>query len=220
MTMQTTTGTLAESLEVAIPFADDEDRRLARTVTRLLGDGEPVEDDRLAAALDRPDGAVRERLSRLPGVYRDDRERIVGFWGLSVVETPHRLHVDGLELYAWCAVDSLFQPIVLGREAHVESTCPTTGARITLTVSRDGLSGLRPAGAVTSFLPPGDDGFSGDVIRRFCHFIHFFASEDAAQLWTAYHDGTFVLSVEDAFELARFWAARAYGVESEDEAGN
>jgi hypothetical protein len=40
------------------------------------------------------------------------------------------------------------------------------------------------------------------VIKNACHCIHFFASDEAAQEWAREHDRTFVVSIEDAFELA------------------
>jgi alkylmercury lyase len=212
MTTRTTTVELAESLESALQLVNDEDRRNALTLTRLLGEGEPVEAERLAAALGRSGPDVAKALAEIPGIYRDARERVVGSWGLSVFETPHRLRVEGRELYAWCAWDSLFLPVVLGEEVEVESTCPTTGTRITLAVSRESVSDVSPPTAVMSFLRPGEEGFSGDVIRSFCHFVHFFASPEAARTWTAEHEGTFQISIADGFELGRFWAAQMFGV--------
>jgi hypothetical protein len=48
-------------------------------------------------------------------VFHDDAGHIVGFWGLSTTELgPHRLRgVDGVELSAWCAWDTLFLPELL-----------------------------------------------------------------------------------------------------------
>jgi alkylmercury lyase len=211
MTTRITTDDLAQKLEAALPPLGDEDRRLARTLVRLLGEGEPVDVGRLAAALDIPTSEAAESIAGLPSVYRDEGERVIGFGGLSVAEMPHRLRADGRDLYTWCAWDTLFLPIVLGEQVGVESTCPTSRRPITLTVSPEGVSDVHPSETVISFLLPGEEGFSGDVIRSFCHFVHFFASEEAARTWTAEHEGTFELSIDEGFELGRFWAARAFG---------
>jgi alkylmercury lyase len=211
MTTRTTTDELARELDVALPPLSDEDRPVARTLVRLLGKGEPVEPERLADALGVSTREAAEAIGELPFVYRDDDGRVVGFWGLSVAEMPHRLRADGRNLYTWCAWDTLFLPIALGEQVEVESACPTTGEPITLTVSPDGISNLQPSGAVMSFRLPGEQGFSSDVIRSFCRFVHFFASDDSARAWTAGHEGTFQLSIDDGFELGRFWAARAFG---------
>lgn len=216
--MQRGTAELAKELETYSPPLTDEERRFNRTIVRLLGEGEPLATERLADALGQREPDVAATLAELPGIYRDGRGRVVGFGGLSVIEMPHRLDVDGRQLYAWCAWDTLFLPLVLDERAKVSSACPTTGEPITLTASPEGLSDVTPSDAVVSFLLPGEQGFSGDVIRSFCHFVNFFASEEAAETWIAEHEGTFQLSIEDAFELARFWAARAFGADLEPEA--
>ncbi len=41
------------------------------------------------------------------------------------------------------------------------------------------------------------------AIASFCHYIFFFESAEAAALWSEEHPGTFVLSLERAFELGR-----------------
>lgn len=61
---------------------------------------------------------------------------------------------------------------------------------------------VSPAGAVLSFLRP-DESFGVGTIKSFCHFVHFFASREAADEWTAGHEGTFVLSIDEGFEIAR-----------------
>jgi len=114
----------------------------------------------------------------------------------------HRLQVDGRELFAWCAWDTLFLPSILDATAHVESACPTTGETISLVVSPESVVEVSHPGAVVSFLLPERD-FDADVIQSFCHFVHFIASREAGEEWTAEHPGTFVLSLEEAFELGR-----------------
>jgi len=214
MTARTTTNELKGELDGALPKFSDEDRHLAQGLLRLLAEGEPIELDRLAEVLGdstRDAGNAIEEL--LPFVHQDKEERIVGFGGLSVTETPHRLRIDGRSVYAWCAWDTLFLPIALGEEARVQSTCPATGQPIALTVAPEGVSDVAPQGAVMSFLLPGEEGLSGDVIRSFCHYVHFFASNQAARAWTAEHEDTFQLSIEDGFELGRFWAVRNFAAD-------
>jgi hypothetical protein len=54
-----------------------------------------------------------------------------------------------------------------------------------------------------------------DVIERFCHFIHLFASREAAENWVREHPGTFVISIEDAFEVGRRTLGRLSGVRAD-----
>jgi alkylmercury lyase len=119
-----------------------------------------------------------------------------------MLSPTHRLEVDGRELFAWCAWDTLFLPGVLGATARVRSRCPTTGETISLVVSPERVVETSHPDAVVSFLLPDRD-FDADVIQSFCHFVHLFASPEAGHAWTAEHPGTFLLSLEEAFELGR-----------------
>jgi alkylmercury lyase len=145
---------------------------------------------------------VIDRLARWHGVHTDDEARIVAFQGLSVVEAPHRLRVDGRTLYAWCAWDTLFLPELIGHPAEIESTCPTTGETISLRIGHEGPTDVSPPETVLSFLLPGSR-FGDDKIASFCAFIHYFSSPNAAEEWTAERSGTFVISIEDGFDIGR-----------------
>ena len=119
-------------------------------------------------------------------------------------------HVEGRVLSAWCTWDTLFLPELLAETVRVTSRCPATGQPISLMVGPDGLRDLHPAEAVVSFLVP-ESGFDTGVIQSFCHFVHFFASAEAGRPWTTEHEGTFLLSVDDAFELGRLTNRAAFG---------
>ncbi len=192
---------LATAVATAVP---DFDEHVALAVYRRLAEGSPAP---AADVADRA-GARAERVEQLlnswPGVFFDDQRRVIGFWGLTVtrLSPTHRLEVDGHTLFAWCAWDTLFLPGILDATARVESACPTTGETISLLVSADGVLETSHPEAVVSFLTP-EQQFDADVIQSFCHFVHLFASPAAGEAWTAEHPGTFLLSLEDAFELAR-----------------
>jgi len=50
----------------------------------------------------------------------------------------------------------------------------------------------------------------GSVMATFCHYVLYFTSPATAAQWTAAHPGTFVISLEEAAELARRHAARIF----------
>jgi alkylmercury lyase len=223
MTTKTTAAEIAEALEAGFPrAADGDDQWLARTLFQLLAKGEPVEIPRLAGAVGRPEAEVSATLAGPafdPLVYRDERGRIIGFSGLGLRElgeTLHRLSVDGVDLYAWCAGDALFLPATLERAVRVESRCPISGEPIRLVVSPEGYGDVEPPSAVMSMLSPEEVAArierGEDVIRSLCHFLFFFASEDAAQEWTSEHPGTTTFPIEEGFELGRRWIAHKWGI--------
>jgi alkylmercury lyase len=60
-----------------------------------------------------------------------------------------------------------------------------------------------PAGAQMSFLLPDAATTKKDVVNTFCCFVHFFPSHQTAESWAPQHPGTFLLSIEEAYALAR-----------------
>jgi alkylmercury lyase len=168
----------------------------------MLANGEPVERAAVAARTGTPLEHVSDFLIRSPGVYTDDSDRIIGFWGRSIQPTAHRLLVNERVLYAWCAWDTLFLPELLAKPAEVQSRCPTTGEPISLTVTGTDIADLQPAGAVLSFLHR-DQPFDADTIRTFCQYVHFLATPAAGDTWTARHEATFTISLAEGMEIAR-----------------
>ncbi len=193
---------LAEALAGAMPELEESYQRMAVELYRLVGEGSPVAVERLAERTDLSADQVAEIVANAPGIFTDDDGNVVSFWGLSQPETPHKLEIDGRRLHTWCAWDALFIPEILGKTAQVESTDPKTGETISLTVEPGGVGEVSPPGAVLSLLRP-KEGFDQDVIQSFCHFVLFFASEESAKQWTAENEDTFLLSIDDGFELGR-----------------
>jgi len=202
---------LASRIAAAMPPLSEDEQRLAIELYRQLAEGEPVVPQRLAPQIGVSAGWVDQTLEGWPGVYRDERGRVIGFWGLAQRPMPpHGFLVDGRELWTWCSWDSLFIPVLLGRNARVESVCATTGEPVSAEVTPTGVSAVSPAGAVISFLRP-DAEFSHDVIASFCHHVLFFRSEDAGKAWTATRPNAFLLTLEQGFELGRLVVEGKYG---------
>src|SRR5712692_11039128 len=193
----------------ALPKLSIEEQRLGLALYRQLARGQPVRLENVAAAVDLSAQAVATLANRDPLralIYRDDRDRVVGFAGLAVLPMHHRFAADGRQLYTWCAWDSLFLPELLGKRAVVESACPETGTVIRASVAPDRIDTVEPSGAVMSFLLPDAAVLrtnATNVVTSFCHYIFFLASAEAGATWTARHQGTFVLTVDQAFELAK-----------------
>jgi alkylmercury lyase len=193
---------LAGAIGAARSWSGPLEERLALALYRALAQGEPVSAATLAERLDLEEGAVEQVLDRWSLIFRDEQRRVVGFTGLSLGETPHRLQLNGHTLYGWCAWDTLFLPQLLDVTAQIQSRCPASGEPVRLTVAPTRVETVVPTGAVVSMLTPGS-AFDRDVISSFCHYIHFFSSAESAAAWRAQHQGIFVLSVAEAFELGQ-----------------
>jgi alkylmercury lyase len=206
----TTNGTidlddLAASILSVFPTLDPFEQRLSLELYRLLAEGQAVPRAKLAERLGVGVEIVNGVLGGWPGVFSDPQQRVVGYWGLSIPEaycSPHRLTVDGRKLFAWCAWDTLFLPQLLGQRVEVESSSPTPGVTVNLTVTPEKAKHVAAAGVHMSFLLPDAAAMQKDVVTTFCHFVHFFPSHEDGERWAAQHAGTFIMPIADAYGLA------------------
>ncbi len=160
-----------------------EQARLLLQVLRTLARGRPVsarEIDVIAAdfgwAPEVAHGFLR------PLTERDAADAVIGmFPGLSLGNHPHRLLVNGQQMSAWCAEDTLFLPALLEQTATIESTSPLSRAPIRITVSPDGVLKVYPPQAVLSIaVVDGDTRLTSveAIWMTFCQNIHFFATRE------------------------------------------
>jgi alkylmercury lyase len=184
------------------PRLDEAEERIARTLYRLLARGAPVSREALADAARADPASVAVALDSWHGIHRDASGAVTGFWGLTLAATPHRLHIAGRTLHAWCAWDTLFLPALLDSTADVESICPASGATLRLVVTPAEIRAA-PTEAVMSFVTPERAQIQEDVVRHMCRFVRFFASARDAGDWLERHPGTFLVSLTEAWRLAR-----------------
>ena len=194
---------LVQHLLGAFTALDQTDQCISLALYRRLALGSPVALPEIAAEVKLPLALIEERVQRWPGVYSDGGQRIIGYWGLSLRPMSHLLRVDGRELYAWCAWDTLFLPALLGRAVEVSSACRASGQTVRLGVSARAVERAEPEEVVVSFLVPQATAVRHDIISNFCHYVHFFASREAAQPWLARNSKVFLLTLNEAFEVGQ-----------------
>jgi alkylmercury lyase len=201
---------LAHLFVEAFPQLSVDDQQLALKLYQLLAIGEPVSCERLALALDRSADCVNQTLIQWPGVFYDESDRIEAFLGLSVKKTQHQLTVNGRTVYTWCAWDTLFIPELLNATAKISSACGATGEEVRLTVSPSGIQTVEPVDVVVSFLIPDEDELRENVTASFCHFVYFFRSREDGEAWVSEHEGTFLLSLQEAFTVGQLMNAARF----------
>jgi alkylmercury lyase len=142
----------------AFPPLSRDGQRAGLALYRLLTEIGPTRTARLASALEAPIDQTRALLDEPEmqcQLLFDAAERIIGFGGLAVDPTPHRLNVDGRTAFTWCAWDAFFIPGLLGAaEARAASTCPATGDLVELGMTPQGVSSTDSSEPVLSFTLP------------------------------------------------------------------
>lgn len=173
---------------------------LLRATIKLLAKGEPVPIDDIAAAAGRPRAEVLAALRAYPPLEWGSGETIVGL-GLTLNPTRHRIEVAGKQLFAWCALDTLVVPRILGAEARVESPCAATSTPIRLEVTPEYVRSAEPETSVVSVVVP--EAHAENLRAAFCERVLFFKSADAAAPWLGRHPGARLVPVREAVEFSR-----------------
>lgn len=200
-----TIADLSDALVDAAPTLDADGRAIARSAYQLLAKGEPVADRAIANQTGLTVEQVAPALESWGGVYRDGNNDIIGFWGLTIAEMPpHLLQVNRVNLFAWCAWDTLFLPAVLNAEVSVQSKDANSGETVTLTITSQGVTERSHGQMVVSFLLPTRP-FPDDVIQNFCHYVHFFTDPKSTRPWLDTHKNTFAIPLDEAFALGQRW---------------
>jgi alkylmercury lyase len=174
-------------------------------VLQILADGRPVSIEQITTTLNIPPREITAYVNQFPNVQFDNNGNIVGA-GLTLIPTPHHFRVSSHDLFVWCAIDALMFPIMLKKTAYVESVCPVTGMRISLTVKPERLEHLEPSDAVLSIAIPDTAEACCNIRGSFCNYVNFFSSTDAASIWHKDHLGAFILSVNEAYQVGRILA--------------
>jgi alkylmercury lyase len=128
---------------------------LTRGLIDLLARGNPASSEEIAATSGKSPEEVRAALDRFPSTESDEQGRVVGL-GLTLQLTPHRLELEGRALFAWCALDALLIPVLLGRPASLESPCRDTGEPVHIEVTPAGIEMVEPLSAVVSIVAARD----------------------------------------------------------------
>jgi len=180
--------------------------RLRIDVLRLVAKGSPVplrKVEQIATKLQMPVDAATSFISKVS--EHDGDGNIIGILGLSQRAHPHRFELKDRVLSTWCAWDALFLPALLRQSATVESSCPVTKERIRVTITPKKVEQVSPSDCVVTIADPATSPEAVEEIwAAFCHFVLFFASEDAASRWASKRKQDLrILSVEEAYNLGR-----------------
>jgi alkylmercury lyase len=174
---------------------------------RLLAEGRPVSPNEIANAANLPLARVQTALRDLGDVEWTADGRVEGM-GLTPHETPHRVRIGLADLFAWCAMDTLFFAAILDRRVEVQSPDGATGDLLRIVTDGRRIITADPASIVVSwFVDPSAEG----VRSAACQYGHFFASRESAAGWLAKYPKGGILSLDEALDAGRRSAVADFG---------
>ncbi len=180
------------------------DLRVTIRTMQALAKGKPVSPTQLAAIWEMPVEQVSVILNQANENGRAEIDANGDLVGgvLSLNPTPHEVLIGNEHLYAWCAWDAIYAPGVVGKPAQIISKDPVTGETIKVSMTTTGIETVQPESAVVSVVGTEVDMRGGPESSR-CTQMLFFESRESAKQWVQNHKGVFILTLEEAFELAK-----------------
>jgi alkylmercury lyase len=139
-----------------------------------------VQIDEAAAAAGLPLDAAHDAVELVAsvGMAEVDGSTIVGMDGLTTRQTQHRILLNGVDLWTWCAYDIVGIAAALGTDAIGNTECGMCGREIEILVR-----GGRPdATTVIGWLP---DESCSNVMAEFCPSALLFCSGSHLEEWSA-----------------------------------
>ena len=176
-----------------------ETHAMRRAAMRSLLSGRAPSIDEAAAAAEVDSEKARAAVALVVsvGMAEVEGELIVGMDGLTIRPTPHRLALDGAQLWTWCAYDIVGIAGALGADAVGHTSCGSCGLEIEVVV-KEGL----PEGQWIGWLP---NEVCSNVRTEFCPTALFFCSREHLDAWrrAAGADQGEALSLGDLAERGR-----------------
>ncbi len=193
---------LSDFFVATFPQMNRDEQMLARAIYQPLALDQSLSLERLARMTDQTVHMIKKAFKKCGGTFYNDGGDIIGFWGISIGKTSHRIQIDSISSHAWCAWDTLLIPKLVGTAAQTTSTCTATDKTISLTVAPQGVHSIQ-WDIWLSFLLPDEKAVQENITASFCCFVRFFSSKAAGETWTTQNKGTFLLSLDEAFEVGK-----------------
>ena len=143
-----------------------------RVAFRSLLAGRPISLDEIATAAGLSHEPARRALQDVvsAGMAEIDQDTVVGMDGLTTRPTSHRVTLDGVDVWTWCAYDIVGIAAALGSDAIGTTRCGGCGRELTIEIRRGD-----PDGQFVGWLPAEA---CSNVMAEFCPSALFLCSRE------------------------------------------
>jgi alkylmercury lyase len=148
-----------------------------RAAFRSLLAGQPASFEEIAEKAGVSLGSARRSAGDVAsvGMAELDEDTVVGMDGVTTRATSHRITLDGVDLWTWCAYDIVGIAAGLGSDAVGTTRCGHCGRELKVEIRRGD-----PEGDFVGWLPAEA---CSNVMAEFCPSALFFCSREHLEAW-------------------------------------
>ncbi len=186
------------SVELDLKFSELglENRDYTIKVHKELLKGKPITKEKCLSILNLANAKSGNLLEKVAEF--DAEGNIVGFLGLSLMPTRHKVIIENKTFYTWCAIDAILFTEWLAVSADVYSNDPIDNTPIELKMNVDQLISSNPFPLFVSWVK---SIHTCDIRNSFCNHVLFFASDTTAKQWLKESPNGKIITLDDFFRV-------------------
>jgi len=162
-------------------------------ISAIIGGGD------VEAALDDVEAALKALQEKDLAVL-DCNGKLVGSYPMTVEDTPHKIKVNGHEINAMCALDSLGISPMFGKKVQIESKCHATGEPVYLEQDSSDIVDAKPSKDIHFGIIWSSP--TGCCAHSLCMEMVFLKDKETAEAWGKECSSREVYDLDEAIEFS------------------
>ena len=192
-----------QQLQKLLPDLNKDERRISKFLYQNLALGKSISVGTIAKFLQIPLQDTRAHLKQMKYVEYDAAGEISAYRGVTLNPTKHYLVHNNVNIYTWCAFDTLFLAELLAEPVRIFSNCPTCGKAVACEISDRNLINSIDSALVMSFIIPSKVDLSDNLQNAFCCKVHFFCNQQCGNEWLNLSPEIVFFDLVESLEIAR-----------------
>jgi len=167
----------------------------------FVENGRPINDEEISAIIG--DDDIEEAIKTLEEkdlAVLNSSGKVVGSYPMTVEDTPHKIKVNGHEINAMCALDSLGISPMFGKKVQIESKCHATGEPVCLEQNGSVITDAKPSTDVHFGIIWSSP--NGCCAHSLCTEMVFLKDKETAQAWEQECSSREVYDLDEAIEFS------------------
>jgi len=167
----------------------------------FVENGRPISDEEISAIIGSNDvEAALKALQEKDLAVLNCSGKLVGSYPMTVEETPHKIKVNGHEINAMCALDSLGISPMFSKKVKIESKCHATGEPVYLEQDGSVIIDAKPSKDVCFGIIWSSP--TGCCAHSLCTEMVFLKDKETAEAWEKECSSREVYDLDEAIEFS------------------